>query len=114
MGLSKFDANRCETPARPPFGWKALYNRSPHLGRPILKSEVTISFVLTVNLRETAGTAVVLHRVQLGRAGKRLRHGGVFWDDQRPRRVGELNPRFQPGKVRRDALPTADSRDILG
>jgi hypothetical protein len=38
----------------------------------------------------------------------------VFWDDQRPRRVGELSPRFQPGKVRRDALLTADSRDILG
>ena len=35
---------------------------------------MTISFVLTVNLRETARTAVVLHRVQLGRAGKRLRH----------------------------------------
>ena len=38
----------------------------------------------------------------------------VFWDDQRPRRVGELSPRFQPGKVRRDALLTADGRDILG
>ena len=31
-----------------------------------------------------------------------------------PTKFGELSPRFQPGKVRRDALLTADSRDILG
>jgi hypothetical protein len=31
-----------------------------------------------------------------------------------PEGVGELSPRFQLGKVRRDALLTADSRDILG
>jgi len=40
----------------------------------------------------------------------------ICWDDQLPRsrRGGELSPRFQPGKVRRDALLTADRRDILG
>jgi hypothetical protein len=31
-----------------------------------------------------------------------------------PEGVGELSPRFQLGKVRRDALLTADRRDILG
>jgi hypothetical protein len=37
-----------------------------------------------------------------------------LWDDQLPEQVGEFSPRFQRGKVRRDALLTADRRDILG
>jgi hypothetical protein len=46
-----------------------------------------------------------------GLNGAKLR---ILWDDQLPGGVGELSSRFQPEKVRRDALLTSERRAILG